>query len=570
MTVIATAGHVDHGKTSLVLALTGVHTDRLAEEQRRGLTIDLGFAHSTLPSGRDISFIDVPGHIRFLRNMLAGVGGIDACLLVIDAREGWMPQTEEHFEILRLLGISTGVIAITKADLVGENEIDALRTLIAHRVENTFLSGLPIVPVSIHQPESLNMLREHLDSVVITSRAVSLRPRLWIDRVFSPTGIGTVVTGTLLDAQLQRGSEIEILPTSLRGRIRGMQCRGDEVSIGEPGTRLAINISGIAHYDIERGHQLVLPGHWLLSRTIDVELTVLPRLTHELTRRGNFLVYIGSDEIAATLRLINSTNAQPGERVKARLFFSHPVAVAPHDHFIVRETGRDETVAGGIVLDVDPITRISKADPSADINRLINERGVIRTNDLFLRTGRHFEPTVDDVIFSSAMLTSACSEVLHMLNASGRQGLELSELPDHLRQAAQTLGPTEVLTEQGRIYVPSHAPSQRTVDPLVLLFAAAKFAPPDPNGFDRPTLRRLVQEGHLINLDGIFFASTTLDAAHAIARELLTIQPSGFTASVFREALGTSRKFAIPLAEALDARGITRRREDIRIAGPRL
>lgn len=570
MTVIATAGHVDHGKTSLVGALTGVNTDRLAEEQRRGLTIDLGFAHAALPSGREVSFIDVPGHVRFLRNMLAGVGGIDACLLVVDSREGWKPQTEEHFEILRLLGVPCGVIAFTKCDLVTATELADLEVLVRHRVEGTFLDSAPVVATSIHDQSTIATLQNRLDNITARNRPESVRPRLWIDRVFSPAGIGTVVTGTLLDAPLHRGTDIEILPSHLRGRIRAMQSRGTDIDTATPGSRLAINISGIAHHDIERGHQLVLPDQWWLSHTVDVELHVLPRLTHELTRRGNFLVYIGSDEVEATVRLIGDNSIQPGNSGKARLFFHHPLAVAPNDHFIVRETGRDETVAGGIVLDVDPVKRLTKADPTSDVDHFIDERGVIGAKDLFLRTGQDIVPTVDDVIFSSAMLSSARQEILDMLTHSALKGLELATLPDHLQQAARTLSPSLASTESGRIYTPECAPSRQVRNPIVDAFATARFTPPDPATYDRSELRRLVQSGHLLNLDGVFFATSTIDDAHAVAKQLLTSQPEGFTASAFREALGTSRKYAIPLAEALDARGITRRRGDVRIAGPRL
>jgi len=361
VTVVATAGHVDHGKPSLVNALTGVNTDRLEEEQRRGLTIDLGFAHAVLTSSNsraiDVSFVDVPGHVKFLRNMLAGVGGIDACLFVIDAREGWMPQSEEHFQILRLLGIGAGLIALTKSDLVDASHLDAVESLVRSRVHGTFLEEAPIVRTSIHDRASVDALARLIADIVPRDRSATVRPRMWIDRSFAPTGVGAVVTGTLLDAPLYRGAEVVILPSGLTARVRGLQSRGHDVEIGLPGTRLAVNLSGVSHHDIGRGDQLVLPRQWHVTETVDVEVHVLPGLTHELTRRGNFLFYFGSDEISGTLRLIGSGAVQPGDTGKARLYLNRSIALAPHDRFVVRETGRDETVAGGVVLDVDPMCR---------------------------------------------------------------------------------------------------------------------------------------------------------------------------------------------------------------------
>jgi selenocysteine-specific elongation factor len=387
--------------------------------------------------------------------------------------------------------------------------------------------------------------------------------------------VGTVVTGTLLDAPLAVGTDITILPAGHKGRIRQLHSHNQEVETCEPGSRVAVNVHGISHNDINRGDLLVLPQQWMLSNTLDVELNALPYLAHSITRRGHFLMYIGSNEVEVTLRLIQSESIAPGASAKARLYLQQPIAVAPEDKFILRETGRDETVAGGIVLDIDPVLRLTKADPQYDVQHLLDERGMMNTNDLFLRTGIQATPTVDDIIFSSAMLTSAKAEVFHMLNsqralASELQGIDLVGLPDHLAHAARTFRPEEAVIENGRLYLPELAPSKKQVHPLVQEFTDALFNPPDPNSFDRALLRRLVQEGHLLNLDGIFFASHTLDRAHAVVKDLLGQNPNGITTSAFREAAHTTRKFAVPLLEALDARGITRRRGDVRIAGPRL
>jgi len=565
MTVVATAGHVDHGKTSLVRALTGVDTDRLLEEKRRGLTIDLGFAHVD-----GLSFVDVPGHVRFLRNMLAGVGGIDACLFVVDAREGWMPQTEEHFEILRLLGVPEGVIAITKCDLVETPYIDEVEMLVRHRCAGSFLDHAPLVRTSIHNPASIDELAGFLRSVPVRTSTSRTRPRMWIDRVFAAAGAGTIVTGTLLDAMLTRGDELEVVPGAMRARVRSLQTAGRDVESANPGTRVAVNLAGVAHADIERGHQLVRPDEWWLADTFDATLHVLPGLRHALSKRGNFLLYVGTEELPATIRLIGVEELQPGTSGHARVFLPRALALAPHDRFVVRETGRDETVAGGEILEIDPTSPLSRARPSGDVDTLIAQRGIVGTRELFLRTGQVHEPTVDDVIFSAAMLSAAHTDLIDMVRSSGEHGVDVSGLDDALRQAVKMLRPGVATIENGRLYAPDKAPSQQLRSPVREAFEAEPFAPPAASGFDRDELRRLVQSGRLITLDGIHFPTSAIDRAHDVVRQLLALKPEGFSASEFRDALGTSRKFAIPLAEALDARGITRRRGDVRIAGPRL
>ncbi len=565
MTIIATAGHVDHGKTSLVAALTGINTDRLEEEKRRGLTIDLGFAHT-----ERVSFIDVPGHVRFLRNMLAGVGAIDACLLVVDAREGWMPQTEEHFEILRLLGVPAGVIAITKCDLVEAAQVDSLETVIRHRCEGSFLDGAHVARTSIADAGSITDLWNLLEALPQRANQGGNRPRLWIDRVFAASGVGTVVTGTLLDAPLHRGDEVIIVPGESRARIRGMQSRGTDTEVGVPGSRLAVNLSGAAHTEIERGHQIVLPDQWWVADTFDAELRVLPNLRHSVSRRGNFQLYIGTEELPATIRLIGKEEIAPGSSANARVYLPRRIAVAPRDRFIIRETGRDETVAGGLVLEIDPTSRVSRAQPTDDVNEQIAQRGMVGTKELFLRTGQVHEPTVDDVLFSSAMLSASLDELIVLVDAAGDAGVEVASLTDALQHVARLVRPERARMENGRLYAPDRLPSQRVNDPVLDRFAAQPFTPPDASEFDRDVLRRLVQTGHLVKLDGLHFATIAIDAAHEVARHLLADNPTGYTASQFRDALATTRKFAIPLAEALDARGITRRRGDVRIAGPRL
>ena len=259
MTAVATAGHVDHGKSSLVLALTGTDPDRFAEEKRRGLTIDLGFAHTALPSGAELSFIDVPGHVKFLRNMLAGVGGVSACVFVVAATEGWKPQSEEHLRILELLGIDSGIIALTKADLVDDDLLELAQMDVADHVAGTFLADAPVVAVSAISGLGLDELRHELDVLVAGAVAVSDRgrPRLWIDRVFAAKGSGTVVTGTLTGGELAVDQNVTV--EEFPARIRALQTSGRSVDKIGPGNRVALNLSGIDHHDLARGHAVVAP-----------------------------------------------------------------------------------------------------------------------------------------------------------------------------------------------------------------------------------------------------------------------------------------------------------------------
>ncbi|HEX4982947.1 MAG TPA: selenocysteine-specific translation elongation factor, partial [Ilumatobacteraceae bacterium] len=365
MRVVATAGHVDHGKSSLVLALTGTDPDRFEEEKRRGLTIDLGFAHTTLPSGAGISFVDVPGHVRFLRNMLAGVGGVDACLFVVAATEGWKPQSEEHLRILELLGIGHGVVALTKIDLVDDEGRELAVIDVDDHVAGTFLQGAPVVPVSVTTGEGLDDLRVALDELVATTPQADdrSRPRLWIDRVFAAKGSGTVVTGTLTGGSLTRDQAVVIEPGGRPARVRSIQSFGSAIDRIDPGNRVALNLAGIAHDDLGRGDVVVSPGRWLPTRRFDATLEVLTPLDHDVSRRGAFLAYIGSREVPVKVRVIGSDALSPGTAGTVRLHLPVDLPLLPGDRYVLRESGRDETVGGGEVLDVAPVRPASKAAP---------------------------------------------------------------------------------------------------------------------------------------------------------------------------------------------------------------
>ncbi|MEA2703797.1 MAG: selenocysteine-specific elongation factor, partial [Actinomycetota bacterium] len=287
MHVVATAGHVDHGKSTLVLALTGMDPDRFAEEKERGLTIDLGFAWTTLESGRRLAFVDVPGHVRFLKNMLAGVGGVDACMFVVAATEGWKPQSEEHLRILEMLGIGHGLVVLTKVGLVDAETRELARLELEDMVAGTFLERAEVAEVDVPAGEGVDALRAALDRL-LESTPVAVdrdRPRLWIDRVFAAKGSGTVVTGTLTGGPLSVDDDLVTSPAGRRVRVRGLQSLQEPLRRVAPGSRVAVNLSGVAHDEVARGHALVRPGQWRPTRVFDASLRTLRALGHEVTRR---------------------------------------------------------------------------------------------------------------------------------------------------------------------------------------------------------------------------------------------------------------------------------------------
>jgi len=570
MTVIATAGHVDHGKSSLVLALTGTDPDRWAEEKRRGMTIDLGFAHTQLPSGETASFIDVPGHIRFLRNMLAGVGAIDGCILVVDAKEGWMPQTEEHFQILKLLGLQHGVIALTKVDLVDAKVESDRRNEIRTELRESFLSDAPIVSVSVVSSKGLDEIRNALDVLIGDSKRNSPkrnrnRPRLWIDRSFSSRGAGTVVTGTLIDGSLDSDTELTVVRTRQRVRVREIQQHEKSTPQLAPGHRCALNLVGVNHAEIFRGDALIVPDQWLPSTMFDASLTIVPSLQHRVTRRGSYSVYIGSGEFAAKIRLIGTRELQANENGFVRIAVQTPIPILPGDRYILRESGRQETIGGGEILDIAPILRASKAKPDRSVDRVISERQWVTAKELELLTGEACQPMVGDWLTTAKLLDTTRKELALKL-AKTSDGLEISRLKPHEQAVLATL--PDVVIEMGRARI--KGASSITEHPYVGLFAKAGVTPPDTKTLDRNIVRQIVQRGLFVDIDGVVFHISALETARLNVQKMLQQHPNGFTVSQFRENLGITRKHAVPLLEALDRRAITKRNGDLRVGGARL
>jgi selenocysteine-specific elongation factor len=499
MHVVATAGHVDHGKSTLVLALTGMDPDRFAEEKERGLTIDLGFAWTTLPSGREVGFVDVPGHVRFVKNMLAGVGAVDACVFVVDAAEGWKPQSEEHLRILELLGTRHGVLALTKvASLADDDERELARLAVADHIAGTFLDGAEIVGVDAVAGCGVDDLRSAIDRLLARTpnAADHGRPRLWIDRSFAVKGAGAVVTGTLTGGALHAGEELVVLPAGRRGRVRRLHTHAAAIDAATPGRRLAVNLSGVSHHDVARGHAVVRDGQWTPTAAFDASFTVLASLGHDVGRRGAYHAYVGSGEHAVRIRVLGAASIEPGGTARVRVHLPVALPLAAGDRFVLRESGRQETVGGGEVLDVAPV----------------------------LRRTRPARPV-------------------------------LAEDPPTAGRASPAGPPTPS---------PDH--------PYLAALTASPYAPPTPSeaGVDPGEARALVRAGLAVERDGVWFAASAVDGAARTVAQLLAAKPSGVTASEVREALGTTRKYVLPLLGHLDATGVTRRRGDVRVGGPRL
>lgn len=372
MRVIGTAGHVDHGKSTLIQAITGIDPDRLREEKERGMTIDLGFAWLSLPSGENVGVVDVPGHIDFIKNMLAGVGGIDAALLVIAADEGTMPQTREHLAILDLLEVSAGVVAVTKADLVEDEDwLELVQADIAETLDNTALADAPIIPVSAMSGRGVQALVSALDTLLNQSppRPDKGRPRLLTDRVFTVSGFGTVVTGTLIDGQLTAGQEVEILPSRRRSRIRGLQSHRTKVDMIGPGSRVAINLANISTNDVQRGNVITIPNWLEPSQLIDTRLRCLPDAPRPLKHNQEVEIFTGSTEAAGHLRLLGTREIRPGEEAWVQLRLASRIPVVKGDRFIIRQASPSITIGGGIIVDPLPRRRHRRFRPDL-ISRL--------------------------------------------------------------------------------------------------------------------------------------------------------------------------------------------------------
>ncbi len=421
MRVIGTAGHVDHGKSTLVNALTGINPDRLKEEQAREMTIELGFAWFNLPDGEQVGVVDVPGHRDFIENMLAGVGGIDAVLFVVAADEGVMPQTREHLHILDLLQIPNGIIVLTKADLVEDPDwFDLVEADVREAVRGTVLETAAVVRVSARTGLGLDELKQRLAQLLAASptRPDLGRPRLPIDRVFTIAGFGTVVTGTLLDGHLSLGDEVEILPGGLRGRVRNLQTHKKKENTAIPGSRTAVNISGVELDQVQRGEVLTLPGRYHTSQRLDVHFRLLLDASAPLRHSSEVKFFVGAAEVVARARLLGVEELKPGDEGWLQLELAAPVVVVRGDRYILRRPSPGETLGGGAVVDPQPARRHKRFDPAL-LSRLESLRQGSPA-DVLLQAGLALGAApLRDLVVRSRLSVDAAGQALQELLGEG-------------------------------------------------------------------------------------------------------------------------------------------------------
>ena len=625
MRVIGTAGHVDHGKSTLVTALTGIYPDRLKEEQEREMTIDLGFAWLTLPDGEEIGIVDVPGHRDFIENMLAGVGGIDAALLVIAADEGIMPQTREHLAILDLLQIQMGIVVLTKIDLVDDPSwLDLVEADIRTVLHDTVLQDAPILRVSSRTRAGLPELIRTLEPLLknAPARPNLSRPRLPVDRVFSIAGFGTVVTGTLSDGKLVTGDEVEILPSGLHGRIRGLQTHKKKETTAVPGSRTAINISGLDVEQIQRGEVVTRPGQYRATQRIDVHFRLLPDVSTSLRHHTEVKLFIGTSETIADVRLLGKETLNPGETGWLQLELRTPILAVRGDRYILRRPSPGETLGGGTVVDPQPKRRHKRFDkvmlqalemmmqgsPAEVLLQAALALGPASAKDVFTRSrmeGNAAESglkelldshllvklddgpwTMDSEVLADSQWTELKESVAAALAAYHqtyplRRGMPREELKNRLKLAPrlfnlvlQKMAAEGVLTEGPKwAALPGHivrfSPFQQVkVDKLLALFAASPYAPPSVKECQAEVGEEIFsvlrESGDLVMVsDEVVFRKADYEAM--VEKIHQALQEKGqMTLAEVRNLLNTSRKYVQALLEHLDAVGVTVRDGDYR------
>jgi len=626
--VIGTAGHIDHGKTSLVKALTGIDTDRLKEEKERGITIELGFAHLDLAGGR-MGIVDVPGHERFVKNMLAGAAGIDLVMLIVAADEGVMPQTREHLAICRLLGVKTGLVALTKKDLVDPEWLDLVRQDVGEFVRGTFLEGRPVIPVSSATGEGLDELRAALQQAVEGAAEKSSRGifRLPVDRVFTIKGFGVVVTGTLFSGSIRAGERVEAFPRGLEARVRGLEVHGAQVEEAPAGLRTAVNLQGVEKREILRGDVLGRPGELKPTYMLDVHLQHLPDAPRPLRTRGRVRFHAGTAEVMGRVALIGKDALEPGESAFAQLRLEAPVALLPRDRFVIRSYSPVVTIGGGEVLDVTPRKHRRLRASSQELLEGLREGNESERLRILLREAG---PEGADVRGLTGRLTLTPEEIRAGIQAQAKAGAlrvidpeaGLALTAEHfagvqgaiegflaayhkanpLRPGApreevrgKAGGATErvfdaalaglvsggkVREESALLRLASHKVQVgeelgKLKERIEGVFRAAGFQPPSLEeamaaagagaNAGRQALQVLVNEGVLVRMkEGLVFHRANLQEAQARLEGHLRGKKE-ITAAEFRDLLGITRKHAIPLLEYFDTARVTLRVGDKRV-----
>ena len=625
--IVATAGHVDHGKSALVKALTGIDPDRLPEEKSRGITIDLGFAHLELPSSKPgnspylLGIVDVPGHEDFVKNMVAGVGSIDLALLVVAADDGWMPQTEEHLQILTYLGVSQAVVALTKIDLASDEA--AVTGAIREKLRGTPFGGAPLIPTSAISGQGLDDLKGALAAVLADAPAPADigKPRLPVDRVFKLQGIGTVVTGTLTGGMLRRGQMVVIQPSGKKARIRAIQSHNREVELSGPGTRTALNLpdlNGIG--DIQRGDTVTLDEFDGPSRIVDVQLELTPRAIRPLKDGSRVRVHHGSCNVTALVALHEGKQLAPGERAFGQLRLEKPSFVFAGDRFIVRDWAEQNTLAGGVILDPDASRQLfrsrarlgflsERAQSPEDVRHFVTSQferdGVGRRSQLLLKSRFSAEEIsgavsqlntegrivlVGDCVFDSekwqAWRRRAADAIEAQHQAHPEQnGLSLTnlrkifraELPaeDFFNAFVESLCAGDFVRAGAEIRQATHQPAlpaqlQAAGAKLRSTLAAKPFDPPSrkelaPDPVSQQALRFLIATGEAVEIGAelVMSAESVTRATDLIRQYIREHGPA--TVSELRQALGSTRRVMVPMLERLDRDAITLRQNDRRI-----
>ena len=619
--VVGTAGHIDHGKTSLVKALTGTDTDRLPEEKARGITIDLGFAFLEEPGGLTIEIVDVPGHERFVKNMLAGVGGIDLAMLVIAADEGVMPQTREHLAICSLLRIKSGLIALTKTDLVESDWLELVREDLAGLTRATFLEGAPIVPVSARTGQGLDELRVALRELAakVPSRATDQLARLPIDRVFTIKGFGTVVTGTLMAGRLRVDDRVEVFPAALQAKVRGLQTHGQPVTEARAGQRTAVNLQGVDRAAVERGNVLGLAGTLVPSVLMDATLELLADAPRPLKTRDRVRFHAGTSEIMARVLLLETPELAPGKAAFARFRLEAPLVALPGDRFVIRSYSPMVTIGGGTLLDIAPprfkrkapalvahLALLRDGTPDAVVEEHIRHAGAAGVRVAVLSGRVPFGPERLRGLLETLQATGRVAAVdrdwfVHPESVTRLRGLVIGALEqfhrafplrpgmsrEELRGRAgaadervfghllDTLAAESVVrTERDKVRLAGHEvrlspEQQKTVDRLEHEFLTAAAAPPSPeealtrvglSGDEEHELFQLLVEGRkLVRVkESLYFHATALDAIQDKLVAMLRERKEIGPGDI-KDLLGISRKYAIPLLEFFDTRRVTAR-----------
>jgi selenocysteine-specific elongation factor len=623
--VAGTAGHIDHGKSALVTALTGTDPDRLEEEKRRGMTIDLGFAHLDLPSGRRVGIVDVPGHEGLIRTMIAGATGIDVVLLVVAADEGVMPQTREHLDILRFLPVRRGVVVLTKVDLVTDPAWLALVTEdVRALVAGTFLEGAPVVAVSSRTGQGLPELIRTLDALLddVPERPTDAPARLPIDRAFVMPGFGTVVTGTLWSGRIAPDDVMELLPAGLRVRVRGVQSHGVPLPAGVAGSRVAVNLSGVDADRIERGHVLATPGIYRPTTLLDARVRLLP-LAPALAHMARIRMYVGATEAIGRLRLLDRMRLDPGQSAVVQIQLEKPVVVADGDPFVVRRYSPLATLGGGEVLGAHPprrrrgassvaaVEQAASAGLSGKVESAVAASGTWGTSrDDLARAVTASRTQVDEVVasllagghlreirgrlFHRDAARATAGKILQVLEAFHQAHPWRAGMPkDDLKAAAFPSGDDRLyasvfadLVSSGEVEDVREGVRRAGFAPVLSADDAAvregierallrgRFSPPGREelaqevgagpALDR-MLRALQDEGTVVEVaPGMYFHRAALDEIRAIVAEEVA-RRGAITVGALRDRLQTSRRYALAVLEYFDAIRVTRRVGDSRV-----